>query len=203
MRKVVGRGEPSENVIVKDNVVLHGHGGFVIGSEMSGGVKNVYVSGCSFVGTDTGLRFKSARGRGGVVENIYIDNINMINISGDALTFDLYYMGGGAKNAEIPPVDEGTPLFKDIHISDVYCKGAGRAAGFNGLPEMPVRNITVKNMVVTDARKGVAISRVDGIEIEGLDVETEGVALQIENATDVVVNGKKYAEVTDRESVSL
>ena len=197
------RGEPSENVIVKDNVVLHGHGGFVIGSEMSGGVKNVYVSGCSFVGTDTGLRFKSARGRGGVVENIYIDNINMINISGDALTFDLYYMGGGAKNAEIPPVDEGTPLFKDIHISDVYCKGAGRAAGFNGLPEMPVRNITVKNMVVTDARKGVAISRVDGIEIEGLDVETEGVALQIENATDVVVNGKKYAEVTDRESVSL
>ena len=197
------RGEPSENVIVKDNVVLHGHGGFVIGSEMSGGVKNVYVSGCSFVGTDTGLRFKSARGRGGVVENIYIDNINMINISGDALTFDLYYMGGGAKNAEIPPVDEGTPLFKDIHISDVYCKGAGRAAGFNGLPEMPVRNITVKIMVVTDARKGVAISRVDGIEIEGLDVETEGVALQIENATDVVVNGKKYAEVTDRESVSL
>ena len=68
---------------------------------------------------------------------------------------------------------------------------------------MPVRNITVKNMVVTDARKGVAISRVDGIEIEGLDVETEGVALQIENVTDVVVNGKKYAEVTDRESVSL
>ena len=105
-------------------------------------------------------------------------------------------LGGGAKSAEIPPVDEGTPLFKDIHISDVYCKGAGRAAGFNGLPEMPVRNITVKNMVVTDARKGVAISRVDGIEIEGLDVETEGVALQRENATDVVVNGKKYAEVT-------
>ena len=51
--------------------------------------------------------------------------------------------------------------------------------------------------------KAWLISRVDGIEIEGLDVETEGVALQIENATDVGVNGKKYAEVTDRESVSL
>ena len=72
------RGEPCENVIVRDNVVLHGHGGFVIGSEMSGGVKNVSVSGCSFVGTDTGLRFKSARGRGGVVENIHISDINMI-----------------------------------------------------------------------------------------------------------------------------
>ena len=70
---------------------MHGHGGFVIGSEMSGGVRNVYVSGCSFVGTDVGLRFKSTRGRGGVVENIFIDNINMIDISNDALTMDLYY----------------------------------------------------------------------------------------------------------------
>ena len=79
------RGEPCENVIVRNNTVLHGHGGFVIGSEMSGGVKNVYVSECSFIGTDVGLRFKSARGRGGVVENIYINNINMIDIPNDAL----------------------------------------------------------------------------------------------------------------------
>ena len=47
--------------------------------------------GCSFVGTDVGLRFNSTRGRGGVVENIFIDNINMIDISNDALTMDLYY----------------------------------------------------------------------------------------------------------------
>ena len=69
------RGEPCQNVIVKNNVVLHGHGGFVVGSEMSGGVKNIYVSDCTFLGTDVGLRFKSTRGRGGVVENIHIHNI--------------------------------------------------------------------------------------------------------------------------------
>lgn len=55
------RGEPCENVIIKNNTVLHGHGGFVIGSEMSGGVRNVYVSGCSFVGTDVGLRLRVPR----------------------------------------------------------------------------------------------------------------------------------------------
>ena len=71
------RGEPCQNVIVKNNTVLHGHGGFVVGSEMSGGVKNIYVEDCTFMGTDVGLRFKSTRGRGGVVENIYINNISL------------------------------------------------------------------------------------------------------------------------------
>lgn len=52
------RGEPCQNVIVKNNTVLHGHGGFVVGSEMSGGVKNIYVADCTFLGTDVGLRFK-------------------------------------------------------------------------------------------------------------------------------------------------
>ena len=83
------RGEPCQNVIVKNNTVLHGHGGFVVGSEMSGGVKNIYVEDCTFMGTDVGLRFKSTRGRGGVVENIYINNINMINIPNAIVRFVL------------------------------------------------------------------------------------------------------------------
>ena len=85
------RGEPCQNVIIRNNVVLHGHGGFVVGSEMSGGVKNIYVDNCTFLGTDVGLRFKSTRGRGGVVENIHINNINMINIPNEGLIFDLFY----------------------------------------------------------------------------------------------------------------
>ena len=52
------RGEPCQNVIVMNNTVLHGHGGFVVGSEMSGGVNNIYVDNCTFMGTDVGLRFK-------------------------------------------------------------------------------------------------------------------------------------------------
>ena len=86
-------GMPTENVIVKNNIVYHAHGGFVIGSEMSGGVKNVHVSNCTFLGTDVGLRFKSTRGRGGVVENIYISNIDMIHIPTEAIRFNLFYDG--------------------------------------------------------------------------------------------------------------
>ena len=193
------RGEPCENVIVKDNTVLHGHGGFVVGSEMSGGVRNVYVADCTFIGTDVGLRFKSTRGRGGVVENIYVDNINMINIPGDALIADLYYAVKEAPGAPVPAVTEETPAFKNIHISNVSCKGAGRAMFLNGLPEMPIENFSVKNMKVTNAQKGAFINKVTGITLENIEIETADDAyLQVENATDIVIDGKAYDKISER-----
>lgn len=193
------RGEPCENVIVKNNTVLHGHGGFVIGSEMSGGVRNVYVSGCSFIGTDVGLRFKSARGRGGVVENIYIDNINMIDIPNDVLIADLYYGIKVSPDDPVPSVDEKTPAFKNIHISNVFCRGAGRALFFNGLPEMPIKNISIKNMVVTNAKKGIVINQVAQMNIEDIKVEaSDDSMIQIENTTGVTINGKEYGTISEK-----
>lgn len=193
------RGEPCENVIVKNNTVLHGHGGFVIGSEMSGGVKNVYVSECSFIGTDVGLRFKSARGRGGVVENIYINNINMIDIPNDAIIADLYYAGIGGGNEPVPSVNEGTPAFKNIHISDVSCRGAGRAVYLNGLPEMPLENITIKNMVVTNAKQGIVLNKVAKVNIENVEIETpDHFPIKVENATGVTIDGKEYGTIAEK-----
>ena len=197
------RGEPCQNVIVKNNTVLHGHGGFVVGSEMSGGVKNVYVTDCTFLGTDVGLRFKSTRGRGGVVEGIYIHNINMIDIPHEALLFDLFYGGkaageeteadlAGRMKSSVPPVTEETPAFRDIHITNVTCKGAGRAMFFNGLPEMPIRNVHVKDVVITDAKEGIVISQAENVSIENVKVETKGKALQVKQAKDLKVNGKTY-----------
>ena len=197
------RGEPCQNVIVKNNTVLHGHGGFVVGSEMSGGVKNVYVTDCTFLGTDVGLRFKSTRGRGGVVEGIYIHNINMIDIPHEALLFDLFYGGKGAgeeteedlegrMKSSIPAVTEETPAFRDIHITNVTCKGAGRAMFFNGLPEMPIRNVHVKDVVVTDAKQGIVISQAENISIENVKIETKGTPLQVQKAKGLKVNGKTY-----------
>ncbi|MBQ5638762.1 MAG: glycoside hydrolase family 28 protein, partial [Alistipes sp.] len=151
------RGIPCENVLVDNCIVFHGHGGFVVGSEMSGGVKNVNVRNCTFSGTDVGLRFKSTRGRGGVVENIFIENITMNNIVTDGLLFDLFYGGKSASEAladgdegeatDMPfkPVDETTPAFRNIDIRDVRCNGARRAMLFNGLPEMNVENVKVEN----------------------------------------------------------
>ena len=87
------RAKPTENLVIRNCIVYHGHGGVTIGSEMSGGVKNVYVSGCTFIGTDVGLRFKSNRGRGGIVENLFFSDIDMINIPTQAISFNMYYGG--------------------------------------------------------------------------------------------------------------
>ena len=152
------RGVPCENVVVDGCTVFAGHGGFVVGSEMSGGVRNFKVSNCQFLGTDVGLRFKSTRGRGGIVENIFIDHISMMDIKTDAITFNMYY--GGKSVAEMiadgdkpdnttkKPVDETTPIFRHIDIQDVVCNGAGRAMEFNGLPEMPMDGINLKNITI-------------------------------------------------------
>ena len=71
------RAMPVENVIIRGCTVYSSHGGFVIGSEMSGGARNIFVSNCTFIGADIGLRFKTTRGRGGIVENIFIKDIYM------------------------------------------------------------------------------------------------------------------------------
>ena len=139
------RGMPTENIIVKGCTVYNGHGGFVIGSEMSGGVRNVLVENCQFVGTGNGLRFKSCRGRGGIVENIYVRGISMANIEDAAITFDMYY-GKRDPNEIVPPVDESTPIFRKIEISDISCRGAKEGLHFRGLPEMPIQDVRLSNI---------------------------------------------------------
>lgn len=156
------RGMPTQFVNVKNCVVHHGHGGFVVGSEMSGGVKDIWVSDCSFIGTDVGLRFKSTRGRGGVVENIFIDNIRMIGIARDAIIFNLFYAGLAPTETSEDPVEnlinnapevsEETPEFRNIHISGINCQGANRALQVLGLPEMPVNGLELTNSVFRSDR---------------------------------------------------
>ncbi len=165
------RGAPSSNVLIEGCTVYHGHGGFVIGSEMSGGCKDIVARNCVFIGTDVGLRFKSTRGRGGVVENIYVDNIKMTDIPGEALIFDLYY--GIKPGAPVPPVTEETPSFRNIFIKDVVCRSAGQAALFNGLPEMPMKNVVIEDSRFR-ANKGFVLNHVDGLTMRNVVVDVPG-----------------------------
>jgi len=176
------RGVPTKGLIVDDCTVYHGHGGFVVGSEMSGGVEDVKVSNCRFLGTDVGLRFKSKRGRGGVVKNIHISDIYMTDIVTETLLFDLFYGGKSAiealedgpanKEVEVFEVDETTPSFRDIYINNVVCNGAGRAMYFNGIPEMPVRNINITDCIVTST-KGVEISWSEDVKLKNVEIHPE------------------------------
>ena len=171
-----------ENVVVDGCTVFAGHGGFVVGSEMSGGVKNILVNNCQFLGTDVGLRFKSTRGRGGIVENIYIRDISMTDIKTDAITFNMYY--GGKSVAEMladgdnpdnttkVPVTEETPIFRNIDIQDIVCNGAGRAMEFNGLPEMPIKGINLKNIVIT-AKKDATFTNCEDITKENINIKVQ------------------------------
>ena len=176
------RARPCKNLIVSNCVVFHGHGGFVVGSEMSGGVQNIKVSDCSFLGTDVGLRFKSCRGRGGVVSNIHINNIVMTDIPTEPLLFDLHYGGKSALEASedgaspfdvaYMPADETTPQFKDIFIHDIICKGAARAMYFNGIPEKRIENIVVENCSISSV-KGADLRYSDGINLKNVKIVCE------------------------------
>lgn len=194
------RNIPTENLIVYNCTVFKGHGGFVVGSEMSGGVKNVYVSNCQFLGTDVGLRFKSTRGRGGVVENIHISNISMFDISTEPILFNLYYGGKSAvetledgdaitKEEIFPPVDETTPVFRNIYIDGVACRNARRAMYFHGLPEKNIENIQIKNMIV-HSKIGAELMESNSITLNNVSIyPEEGPVLTMENVQNVSIKG--------------
>lgn len=197
------RGIPTENVLVNNCTVYHGHGGFVVGSEMSGNIRNIYVENCVFIGTDVGLRFKSTRGRGGIVENIHIQNIYMKDIPTDPLLFDLFYGGKGAgeetkeeimarMQADIPPVSIETPQFKNIYIKNITCAGAKRAMLFNGLPEMKIRNVQLDSIFI-QATNGAEINQTDSIIIRNTQIVNE----QGNPFTIQMVENITYENITD------
>ena len=175
------RGIPTENVIARNNIVYHAHGGFVVGSEMSGGAKNLFVYNNSFIGTDIGLRFKTMRGRGGVVEKVYIANTYMKDIAAEAVLFDMYYMAKDpvplmGDKTEAPkivllPVTEETPQFKDFYINNVVVSGAGKGIFIRGLPEMNIQNINLENLTI-QSKVGVEISEATNVNIRNLNFIT-------------------------------
>ena len=159
IEKGASRTASCENIVIQNSVVYHGHGGFVIGSETYGGARNIFVRNCIFSGTDVGLRFKSGRTRGGLIEKIYIENVRMMNIVHEAILFDTYYGEDAEGKAQsdqrdVRPVNERTPRFRDFTLSNITCNGAARAMLINGLPEMPVEAISMKDIKIT-AEKGM------------------------------------------------
>jgi len=198
------RGMPTENLIARNCTVYHAHGGFVIGSEMSGGAKNLVVENCTFIGTDIGLRFKTTRGRGGIVENIFINNIAMKDIVGEAILFDMYYAAqdpiplAGEKReppkVETMPVTEATPQFRNFYIKNVVCNGAEKAIFVRGLPEMNVKNIVMEDMVL-QASKGLDMTEGSEITLKNVVLVTREInpVMNIHNSKNITLNKIGYS----------
>jgi polygalacturonase len=195
-------GPACENIVIADCIVYHGHGGFVIGSESRGGVNNVSVRNCTFIGTDVGLRFKSLREKGGLVQNVYIDGVQMKNIVNEAILFDMYYGEGnpeeqateGVDNKRIEPVAELTPQFRDISIKNIVCNGANRAVLINGLPEMPVRAIQIVDVSIL-SKKGILCIDADSILFRNVSIRPEsGPVVSLNQSRNISLDGVKFPE---------
>ena len=175
---------PCENINITNCTMLDGHGGVVIGSDCAGGVRNVTASNCVFQGTEMGIRIKSMRGRGGVVENIAVNNIVMEKV-GRALVMNMHYW----RETSPEPVSERTPRFRDIRISQIHAVDCESAGFFHGLEEMPIRGVVIDGLHMT-AKEGLRMQHCEDIELRGvcLDAE-EGPGLACEDVADLRIDG--------------
>jgi polygalacturonase len=170
-----------ENVVIADCIVYHGHGGFVIGSNTDGGMRNISVKNCTFIGTDIGLRFKSARDRGGRVEKIYVDGIRMKDIATSAILFDLFY----DVNGDSDPNKVKMPYFRDFDIRNVVCDGAADAIFVRGLSDAPIQSISLTNIFITSQR-AMTMEDADGFVLKNFRLNfTSGPVLSVKNAKNI------------------
>jgi polygalacturonase len=159
-------GIPSENIVVRNFTardVRTGSGGIVFGSETSGGIRNIYVTGGVFDGCDRGIRFKTTRGRGNVIENIYVENVEMKNIERQAINFNSYYEQDATGKS---------PQFRNVYINNVKVDGAKAAIEMVGLPEKWLENIQLKNVAFTNVEEGVVAHRVKDLLLDGITIQS-------------------------------
>lgn len=171
---------PSENVVVRRIRGERGHGGVVIGSEMSGGVRNVFVHDAEFTGTDRGLRIKSMRGRGGVIENVYYENVRHEDLRLMVVEMTTFYA-----SSTLEPRTQTPPLIRNVHVKNVTARGAARALELVGLPELPIQNVSFRDVDIVSA-EGARCVDCQGVRFEAVTIAPgAGPAFRLENSRSV------------------
>ena len=166
-------GVATENITISNCTMLKGHGGVVIGSEMSGGVKRIAISNCVFEGTDIGIRIKTMRGRGGLVEDVRVSNITMNNIVDEGILITLRY-----QPSEPEPLSERTPAVRNIQLSNISINGARRPVAIFGLDERAVSQVSFSDLQ-TLSEKGILLENTSGISFHDMRMEIkEGSSLE-------------------------
>jgi polygalacturonase len=197
-------GAAAENILVTDCTFIHGHG-MSIGSETNGGVSNLRVQRCTFKNLASGIRIKSARGKGGLVENISYSDIIMENVR---IPIDISSYYEGSKDDTPQPINALTPIFRNIRIKNIKASSPygeaeivdritdfiyyyyayhaflePRNAGqIIGLPESGVSDVVMENVNIS-AATGMTIQNAKGIKLKNVKIETqEGPPFILKNA---------------------
>lgn len=196
----------SENIYIKNNLMLKGHGGVVFGSELSGGIENVFVRQCVFLNTDRGLRIKTRRGRGRInpIKNIFMDNIYMENVKTPFVINMFYNMGPKGGHDEYVwtlkklPVDEYTPIIENFKFSNMKCYNVKYAAGvFLGLPEEKIKKIELENILFTydkEATEGYPVMIEKNFKLKNA-------GLYALNVLELICNNVKFIDVLGDEII--
>jgi polygalacturonase len=186
------KGVPTENVEVRNCVSLKGHGGVVIGSETSGGIRNIYVHDCEFNGTDRGLRIKTARGRGDAIENIWFENVKMGKMVKEMIKI---HMPRYTDRYPAHSLTRMTPRIRNLNFKNITCKEAGEyAIRIQGLPEMPIESITIEDVNV-ESEQGILIIDAAAILIKDITIKPEDEnILTFDNSSNIIIENMGESE---------
>ncbi len=178
-------GRPTENVVMRHSSSKRGHGGLVIGSEMSGSVRNVYMHDCDFEGTDRVLRIKSRPGRGGVVENVWVENVTARDLQREVVILNMDYTSD--PNAV---VDTHPPVFRNIHVKKVAASGAPVAIRITGMDTSFIENVSFEDMAIVAERGVIASFAKDISFVRTAITQAKGERFELKSVTGLTVDGK-------------
>jgi hypothetical protein len=173
-----GPDAPSRDITITDCIFLHGHG-LSVGSELAGGAQNVRAERIQFKGTAQGIRIKSGRDRGHDVSHLFFKDITMEGVKTAILISEYYPSVEPPADNRPQAIGRLTPFFHDFHIENLTATGSQVAAVVFGLPESPVKDLTMKNVHLSGA-KGMTISDAQGVVLENVKVTADqGQAIDI------------------------
>ncbi|NDV64756.1 glycoside hydrolase family 28 protein [Bacteroides sp. 224] len=155
---------PCENVIIQNCTTRNGHAGIAIGSEISGGVKNVFIENCKISKPMWGIRIKTSSMRGGVTENIYMRNIEMDKIGNEAIIFTMLYEDKG------PHI----PTIKDVYLENIVVENGGKGGIFiEAYSESPIKNIHFKDVIIKNTQKPLKLTNTKEVTFTNTFIDGE------------------------------
>ncbi|MBR2203122.1 MAG: family 43 glycosylhydrolase [Prevotella sp.] len=196
-------GIPTQNVVVRHCLALRGAGGIVCGTEVAGGIKNIYCHDCVFQGTDQAVRIKTLRPRGGGVEGLTVERIRA-NVKDYAFFCDMLgsikWGGDLAKRLPAQPINIQTPDFNTVKVNNVIIENCRQLVFALGLPERPLRNVLISN-IRANCNQYMKMRDTQGFVLQDATITAEDPTASIDGCTGVmmlgvIINGQRPKDIT-------